>query len=338
MRPISKERHDDAIALIHQGLSLRKIASKLGIGHNSVKRIKNGICSYILPVSSGRSALISLRQENQIIRLICSGQINTATDAQKYLKEFHGVHVCSQTVANMLKKRGLRSAVKVKKPFLSSRHRGLRLAFAKKYQNWTIYDWRRVVFSDESKINRVESDGRKWCWKSLKTPLNESQITPTLKYGGGSILIWSCITSKGIGNLTKIEGYMNSEVYCQILERDLLGTLDLYSLDRDHIIFQHDNDPKHSSKKTRSWLKDHKLHILDWPPQSPDLNPIENLWNILKYRLVKYEKPASGVIELWERAKEEWSRIPLEKCLELIDSMPKRIAEVIRAKGGHTRY
>lgn len=245
---------------------------------------------------------------------------------------------CPQTLRNMLKRRGLKSAPKIKKPFLSSRHKKLRLEFAKKHQNWTIYDWRRVVFSDESKVNRIGSDGRKWCWKTPGVSLKEGHINSTFKYGGGSLMIWGCMTHKGVGNLVKIEGNMDSELYCQILEEDLVSSLEWYGLNLDQIIFQHDNDPKHSSRRTKTWLKDNNIHVLEWPPQSPDLNPIENLWGYFKFRLSSYEKPASGMIELWSRAEEEWNKISSEKCLELIDSMPRRLYEVIKAKGGHTRY
>ena len=75
-----------------------------------------------------------------------------------------------------------------------------------------------------------------------------------------------------------------------------------------------------------------------WPAQSPDLNPIEHLWHHLKVKLAQYEKPAQSVTELWERVQEKWEKIPVEVCQNLIESMPRRIAAVARAKGGYTKY
>ena len=77
---------------------------------------------------------------------------------------------------------------------------------------------------------------------------------------------------------------------------------------------------------------------MDWPPQSPDLNPIEHLWQTLKYQLRMYSKPPESVAELWERVQDEWNKIPVETVQNLIDSMPKRINAVLKARGGYTKY
>ena len=75
-----------------------------------------------------------------------------------------------------------------------------------------------------------------------------------------------------------------------------------------------------------------------WPPQSADLNPIEHLWTHLKARLCEYETPASEIAELWERVQTEWEAIPKKECQKLIESIPRRLAAVIKAKGGYTKY
>src|SRR5882762_11828674 len=91
-------------------------------------------------------------------------------------------------------------------------------------------------------------------------------------------------------------------------------------------------------KKASKWFKDNSIDVMVWPAQSPDINPIEHLWVDLKKALNKYPNPANGVHELWERVVEEWNKIPPETCQNLIESMPRRIQAVIKAKGGHTKY
>ena len=78
--------------------------------------------------------------------------------------------------------------------------------------------------------------------------------------------------------------------------------------------------------------------MLDWPPQSPDLNPIEHLWMHLKRKLEEYDTEPSGMVELWERVEVEWNKILRQVCVHLIESMPRRIDAVLKAKGGYTKY
>ncbi|KAI3357464.1 hypothetical protein L3Q82_015503 [Scortum barcoo] len=99
---------------------------------------------------------------------------------------------------------------------------------------------------------------------------------------------------------------------------------------------QHDNDPKHTSKSTKDWLKTKKWRVLEWPSQSPDLNPIEMLWGDLK-RAVHARNP-SNISQLKEFCIEEWSKLSSDRCQRLVDGYKKRLTEVISAKGGNTSY
>src|SRR5262249_5404089 len=154
----------------------------------------------------------------------------------------------------------------------------------------------------------------------------------------GSMMVWGCFTAQGIGNLVRIEDTLNAHLYVDILKDDLLGTLDWYSLDKADIVFQHDNDPKHTAKIATEWLANEGTEVLALAPQSPDLNPIENLWAWFKFRLSDYEAPPSSIHELWERAQDIWNGFAKDECIRLIENMPARVAAVISAKGGYTKF
>ena len=131
---------------------------------------------------------------------------------------------------------------------------------------------------------------------------------------------------------------MDVDLYTAILEEDLMGSIDWFGKNPTDIIFQQDNDPKHTCKKAQEWFKTHGIQVLSWPAQSPDLNPIEHLWNHLKRKLGDYPTPPTGILELWERVQEEWEKIPDSVCKDLVESMPRRVAAVIKAKGDYTEY
>ncbi len=124
-------------------------------------------------------------------------------------------------------------------------------------------------------------------------------------------------------------------IYQEILEHFMLPSADQLFKDAD-FIFQQDLAPAHTAKSTKSWLNDHGVGVLDWPANSPDLNPIENLWDIVK-RKMRNKRPKNAD-ELKATVKETWASIPTQQCHKLITSIPCRIELVIKAKGAPTRY
>ena len=124
------------------------------------------------------------------------------------------------------------------------------------------------------------------------------------------LMVWGCMTAQGIGYACRIDGNMNAELYTRILEDEFLQSLEYYEMEVDKVIFQQDNDPKHTSHAAQKWFKDNGVEVLDWPAQSPDLNPIEHLWQYLKQWLATYETDPVGMHELWERVEAEWNKIP----------------------------
>ena len=319
--------------LLQNGKSCRQVAAQMHVSFSTVQRLYTTIKHTLPRKYGGRPAKLSTQDRRLLARKITSGAASTAAELKRSLD----LGVCVQMVRNILKKEGLRAAVKAKKPFLANRHRRARLEFALEHQHWTMDDWSRVIWSDESKINRFGSDGRVWAWKRQGSGLTDQLVSGTVKFGG-SLMVWGCMTTQGPGYLCKIDGRMDAELYTSILKDELLKTVEFYNLDREEVIFQQDNDPKHTSKKAKQWFRDNNMNVLKWPAQSPDLNPIEHLWSHLKRQLNAYETPPAGMHELWNRVQEEWDKIPKETCVSLIESMPRRVRAVIKAKGGHTKY
>lgn len=341
MPSLTPEKRARILVLLEEKYPAREIARREKIQPSTVLRIrkrwqKTQSCQDAR--RTGRPRAVSERGERQIARLVTSGQCHTAVDTQQLLRESEGEAVSSRTVRRIFRRIGLVARVKRRKPLLQKRHLQARLCFAKKCANWTVVDWRRVIYSDESKFTIFGSGRRQHCWVKPGAPLSTAHVQPTAKHGGGSIMVWGCLTSQGVGNLCRIIGGLDAELYCRILGDDLKGTLSYYHFNPSEVTFQHDNDPKHTAKRTKRWLGDNHIRVLDWPAQSPDLNPMEHLWEEVKRRMSNLSKKPRSKDELWDRLQDVWNGIEPSVCAKLVDSMPARIQAVLDAKGGYTRY
>jgi transposase len=339
MRSISTEKRSSIISLLNEGYSHRQIQARTGVGKGSIGRISKEVDGNKENHSGGRPSKLSSRDKQSIIRQITSGKLDNAVQATQFINSTISTPVCPQTVRNVLKEAGFRSATKKKVPMLKQSHRKQRLEFAQYHANWTVEDWKRVLWTDETKINRIGSDGKVYVWKQLGELVSDRTTTPTVKHGGGNnLMVWGCMGWNGVGKLIEVQGKMNAEQYCEILEEGVEASFESLEMAEDERYFQQDNDPKHTSKKADKWFSDNNITPIKWPAQSPDLNPIEHLWSYLKIQLQHYDTPPKGVHELWDRVAKEWVGIPPEACQRLIESMPRRIQAVLKANGGHTKY
>ena len=142
----------------------------------------------------------------------------------------------------------------------------------------------------------------------------------------------------GVGRLHCIKGIMNAQKYCSILEQSLLGTLQAHSLGPEDIIFQQDNDSKHTSKAARAWFQDHHISLLPWPANSPDMNIIEHVWDALERRVRTHKPLPSNLDQLWDILQQEWYSLDFSYIQKLYDSLPTRVQALKDAHGSHTHY
>uniref|UniRef100_A0AAZ3S8Q6 Tc1-like transposase DDE domain-containing protein n=1 Tax=Oncorhynchus tshawytscha TaxID=74940 RepID=A0AAZ3S8Q6_ONCTS len=235
------------------------------------------------------------------------------------------------TISRILHKSGLYGRVAIRKPFLKDIHKKCCLKFATSHLGDTPKMWKKVLWSDETKIELFGNNAKRYVWRKSNTAHHPEHTIPTVKHGGGSIMVWACFSSAGTGKMVKIDGKMDGAKYRTILEENLMESAKDLRLGR-RFVFQQDNDPKHKAKSTMEWFKNKHIQVLEWPSQSPDLNPIENLWKELKTAVHKCSP--SNLTELELFCKEEWEKISVSRCAKLIETYPKRLTAVIAAKGG----
>ncbi len=147
-------------------------------------------------------------------------------------------------------------------------------------------------------------------------------------------MLWGCFSAKGTGRLHRIEGRMDGAMYLEILANNFLPSVRALKMGRGWF-FQHDNDPKHTARATNEWLRKKHFKVLEWPSQSPDLNPIENLWRELKLRVA--QRP-QNLKDLEKTCMEEWAKIPAAVCANLVKNYRKRLTSVIVNQDICTKY
>jgi transposase len=193
-KQLTIEERTKAITLLEEGYSYRQVASRLdnNAHPSTILRLKKKyeetgkVQNKPIP---GQPRLLTVRDERKIIRWIMTNECSTAIEVQKSLKVHENTEVSANTIRRVLKKNGFDLRIKWKKPLLSKTYRKKRLEFAMKYKNWTVQDWKKVIWSDESKFQIFGSDGRKYCWKKAGEQLNDRHIKPMVKYGGGSVFV-----------------------------------------------------------------------------------------------------------------------------------------------------
>ena len=196
----------------------------------------------------------------------------------------------------------------------------------------------RVLYTDESKFEIFGTKRLQYVRRRIGEAYQSECLNPSIKHGGGSLQVWGCLSSSGVGDLIKIEGRLTGEHYADILRLPAVSS-GMRLIGHDFNL-QQDNNPKHCSRVANNYLNEMAeegvLELMTWPPQSPDLNIIEHIWDHLDRKKVKHAP--RNAEECFEVLQREWHNIPQDFITNLYESFPRRISAVIKAKGVHSRY
>lgn len=333
----SKDFKNAVITALIKGRSQAHVARDFGLSRQIVntwnkKQLSAGTTNN--KIRPGRPCKITLRTKNLIRKLSKSDPKKTAVGINRELREYHNIQISNSAIKLILRESNLHGRRPSKKPLISAKNRKTRLEFAKAHMDWTSAQWDKVLFSDESKFNLFSSDGIKYVRRPINARNQVRYQVPTVKYGNGHAMVWGCFSRSGVGPLVPIDGIMDRFKYCEILDKHMLPHA-RQKMGRGWQ-FQHDNDPKHTSAYVSKFLKKKQVRVIKWPSQSPDLNPIEHLWEELDRRIRQREM--SNRNQLLQCLEEEWKKIPLNRLNALVNSMPSRCAAVIKANGFATKY
>jgi|SRR5579859_285509 len=334
------------------GLSYDKIGARLKISGDTVasflRRFEERGSEENLP-HPGRPRKTSTRFDRYLIRT----SLADTTVPNAVLRDITNSGVSTSTIRRRLREDNIRKWRAVKRALLTEQQAAKRLKWARDHQHCGREHFARVFWSDECAVQK-DSDGQiVWVFRHQNKREKYAPQNVRGRAKGGLLfqMIWGCFVGNKLGPIVFIDGTVNSDVYISILQENLLPFIDaIVSDSATDVIFQQDNATPHVSAKTQKWfdsvMSEHGFTRMEWPPNSPDINPIENLWASLKLELHRRYpdtktlcgSPAMIKKVLVVRLTEIWWDIHEEVLNRLIDSMPHRVQALLEAEGWYTEY
>ncbi|GET04696.1 IS630 family transposase [Rhizophagus clarus] len=255
----------------------------------------------------GRLRTTTKAQDNQIVKMAKKKHDITSTEIQQKLKK-KDVTVSSRTIRRRLVESGGKFVKEISKPLLFEQHRIKRLKWAKKHKN---FDWNKVIFTDESTFQLFQSNRK--------------------------VHVWGCFSVQGFGKLICFERNLDALFMCSIYERGLIpSACELFGIDSIDWILQEYNDPKHRSKICKKWKEENEATVLPWPSMSPNQNPIENVWQLLKIKISKKKINTTRILKA--QLAREWNQLSEYLAKNLVNSMERRVTALIEVGGDFTMY
>lgn len=290
-----------------------RVVSKLKAG-NGIER-KEG---------SGRPRILDTKDHRRLAQIVRAGPMKSVENIRQRMIERGSPAVSNATVNRELHRMNYTKKRAISSPLLTETHKQMRLNWCHEHQNLS---WDNVIFSDECSVWSYPAQINIWTKDSV-TPVYQ-RPKHTQKFH-----LWGGVSARGATPLCVFTGILTKEGYIDILEGHLLPFMQV--MYPDGCTFQHDNDPKHTAHTTKAWLQEKNVTVLKWPSNSPDLNPIENVWALLKNHLKK--SGLRDIEQLKKAAEKYWDSLTHNYLQTLVGSMPRRIQACLAGEGNIILY
>ena len=323
-----------AIRMLEAGVRQVEAARRLGVPQSVISRPRTRLArtNRILDRRrSGRTRSTSQAHDRFQRALALRSRSVSAEQLRKRLTRT-GTRVSVQTVRNRLHSAGLTARRPYAGVQLSQRHRQARLTWTRQHRRWT-NQWATVLFTEESRFLLDMLDRRRRVWHRRGERYANCAIVEHDRYGGGSLMVRGGISVRSHTELLVLYGTLTGKRYIN----EVLQPVVLPFVQQHHVVLHDDNARPHRARIVQQFLQQNNVDHLDWPARSPDLSPIEHVWDILGQR-VRQRVPRPRTLQALGAALQEWRKIPQLQIARLIRSMRHRCVACIDATGGHTRY
>ncbi len=327
------------VVLRQQGLSVREVAGQVGRSHSDVVRTWNRFLTTGNVEDrrrTGRPRATVQAEDRYLLILARRNRETNATELRRSLLEATGTSVSSQTIRNRLRQNNLRPRRPWRAPQRSPQQRVQRYRWSRNFENWTLDQWRCVLFTDEVRICLVPDNNRRRVWREPGNAERLQFAVDRVQQRGGSVMFWAGIMHGLRTPLVPIDGVLTAANY----RNDILipFVMPLFEQVGENFTLQDDNARPHRAHIVTQYLEEQNIARMEWPPTSPDMNPIEHAWDQLKRAVWRRPHPPTTLDELRIAAVQEWDNLPQPDLDNLINSMPRRVRACRLARGGVTRY
>ena len=251
---------------------------------------------------------------------------------------YTGLNLSERSGRRYMKLLKMSSCIAVQKPFLSKKNIDARILWARTHKNWSLNQWGKVAFTDESCFTVRPTRNRLRVWRLRGTRLIQENFVPTFKSGYQSVSVWGGFSIHGRTPLVGTTGSFDRHTYRTIIDNHILPFIYDVHGGTDGFILQEDNCGPHRARSIATYLESEDVTRMHWPAQSPDLNPIENVWGFMKAQLQKLSVPPSNPMQLFGILSEMWNSLPDSFLENLVASMPNRVDIVLKQPGKSTKY
>ncbi len=338
MPRLSREQRLRAIGMVQAGLSYSDVSRRMGCSQPTIRRLverHEETGSVDDRQRPGRERVTSPDQDRYIRLQHLRDRFRTASRTARETPGRHNPRVSSPTVRRRLREYNLHARRPFRGTVLTPRHRQTRLQWCQQRRRWNHQRWNSVLFTDESRFCVDAADGRERVWRRNGERYAQCCICNFNRWGGPS-MVWAGMSHNYRTPLVVIDGTLTARRYIdEVLQPQVLPFLQQH---QDLALFQQDNARPHSARLTTDFLQTHNVEVLPWPPYSPDLNPIEHLWDELGRRVSNRIPRPENRQQLIRVLQEEWDAIPQDRIRRLVRSVRQRVASCLAANGGHTPY
>ena len=324
-----------AIALLMQGQRQQQVANHFGVNVSTIERLVRRLreTGHLADrPRSGRPRVTSRRQDRTIRLAHLRNRHLTATETALNTEGTHNRQISPKTVGSRLREIGLRA----RRPYvglpLTQARRLRRMAWLTAHapRLFPMRQWRRVLFTDESRFTLYRADGQRRVYRRGER-FADACVIEQDRFGGGSVMVWGGIAHGIKSQLIIVAGNMTAVRYRDEILRPVAVPL----VQQRNLILQQDNARPHVARVCQDFLANNNIAALAWPPYSPDLTP---MWDELDRRFGKRRNPPATLAQLRNALIDEWNNIPMRTVNALVNSIQRRIRAATAARGGHTRY